>query len=532
MDRVSWRPWGENAFAAADQTGRPVLLWLTTAWCRDCREMSSETFGDPRIAANVEDGFVPVHVDGDRQPRVRERYAMGGFPSTVFLTPDGEVLTGAGYLGPDGFRRILDRVRETYDARGATAGTTPNALTTPPPGGESLTAVPSQFAGQVDAQWDETNAGWGTDAKFPLPAAVRFALRHDQRRAEQALDAIDRGLVGPDGGFFRYARQPDWSEPARERTTLANASLLRAVADAYLTTGAERFRGMATANARFLRRELWLDPGFGGSLDAEDQTDATRYADANAAAADALLTLTAYTDDRAARETAEATMAFLRTHLLDNGRVTHAVEPAAIDETGGDDTTGAPRAAETETDLLTDVARVVGAFTTARQVLGEGTATARRVADRAIDRLGERAAFRDGPPTGAGLVSQPLYPVDETARFADALIDLAVITGDDRYADRAERALTAFAAATDRMGVQVSEYGRATERLVREPLVVEVATPPGTDLHRAALRLADHGKVVIPAADGPPDGTARIRTADVPPASDPAELAAAVEQIE
>ena len=563
--RVSWRPWGESAFAAADRTGKPVLLWLTTAWCSDCREMARETFGDPRIAANVEDGFVPVHADAERQPRVRERYAMGGFPSTVFCTPDGSVLTGAGYLGPDGFREILDRVRETYDAHGATAGSVPNALQAEPPGGDLSAAVPRHFAGQLEAQWDEANDGWGADAKFPLPGAVRFALRHDQSRGVRALDAIDRHLTGPDGGFFRHSRRPDWSDPARERTTLSNATVLRAFADGYLTTGAERFRGTATANARFLRRELWLDPGFGGSLAADDGRDSTRFADANAAAADALLTLTAYTDDRAARTTAEETLAFLRSAHITDGRVHHVATGEQTGHDGGEqsdyadgeqadhddneqashadseqsdhvdseqpthDSRSSVATGEPETDLLTDITRVVGAFTTAAQVLGEGTAVARRVADRALERLATQAAFRDGPTAGAGLLDRPLYPVDETARFADHLVDLAVLTGEDRYRRRGEAALAAFADATDRMGVQVATYARASERTLREPLVVSVATPPGSDLHRAALRLADHGKVVVPNAEGPPTGTARV--GDTEPAGDPATLAARIEDV-
>ena len=507
--RVEWREWGPEAFAVAGRTGRPVLVWLTTTWCVECREMARETFGDPRIAANVQDGFVPVRVDADRHPRVRERYAMGGFPSTVFLTPDGEVVTGATFLASDEFRDVLDRVRETYDASGASAGSVPRALRTEPPGGEVTAAVVRHVVGQLEAQWDEPNDGWGEAAKFPLPETIRFALRHDRDRAVRALAAVDRALRAPDGGFYRYAREPDWSDPARERTLAANAALLRTFADGYLTTGDDRFRGTAAATVRFLREHLGETRGFAGSLGPEGERDATRYAGPNAAAADALLAYTAYTDDRAAREAAEATLDYCREHLITDGRVVHYREESDVGEA----------------DLLTAVAWTVRAFTTARQVVGEGTETARAVADRAIDTLGDaHGAFRDGPREGTGLVDRPLYPVDATARLADALVDLAVLTGEDRYRERAKRGLAAFGDATDRMGVQVAGYARACERVLRDPLVVAVGAPARSDLHRAALRLADHTKVVVPDAPDVPSDAATIRGVDAEPARDPAAL--------
>ena len=108
---VDWREWGEASFAEARERDVPVLLSLTATWCSACHEMDRETYASPRVAAVIRDGYVPVRVDVDRHPRVRERYNMGGFPSTVFCTPSGEVLTGTTYLGPDGMKQVLDRMR-------------------------------------------------------------------------------------------------------------------------------------------------------------------------------------------------------------------------------------------------------------------------------------------------------------------------------------------------------------------------------------------------------------------------------------
>ncbi|PSQ06158.1 thioredoxin domain-containing protein [Halobacteriales archaeon QS_6_71_20] len=507
--RVEWREWGPEAFAAAERSGTPVLLFLTANWCDDCRRMLAETFGEPQIAANVGDAFVPVTVDVDRHPRVRERYNMGGFPSVVFATPDGDLLTGATYLGPDGFREVLERVRETYEERGEEAGRVPRALADDDtPAGAVTPAIEKHLAGQLDAQWDGEFAGWGDDAKFPLPRTVEFALKRDRRRATRTLDAIERNLVDDDGGVFRYAAARDWSRPAREKLLVDNAGVLRAFANAYLYTGDESYREVAEGVRRFLDTELWAGLAYGASVGPDgERVDLSAYAGGNALAADALLTLAAYTDDDRARRSAENALAYLRETLVDDdGTVRHADGEAA------------------GTDLLEDVGRVVAAFCRAESVLGEGVDVARAVADRAVDVLGDEPAFRDGPAAGPGLLDRPLRPIDSGVEFAGALLDLAALTGEAAYRERAEAAVGAFAGATERMGAQVAVYGSVAARLTRDPLVVDVGAPVGSDLHRAALRVADHEAVVVPDSDRAPTGTAVLRERDAEPAPTPEAL--------
>jgi len=179
-----------------------------------------------------------------------------------------------------------------------------------------------------------------------------------------------------------------------------------------------------------------------------------------------------------------------------------------------------------DTDLLEDAARVVAAWTTARQVLGDDdyTAVATAVADNVLETLGDGAAFRDGPATGEGLCDRPLRPIDTGTEFADALLDLAAITGNERYREAATDAIEAFAGAWDRIGVQVAGYGSVAARLTGGDLVVDVGGSAGSDLHRAALRIADHEAVVVPDAEGVAEGAARVRGSDAPPATTPEEL--------
>ncbi|RJX41913.1 thioredoxin domain-containing protein [Halonotius aquaticus] len=529
--RVEWRAWGADAFAEADATETPILLSLSATWCGACHEMDARTYSEPRIAANINDSFVPIRVDVDRNPRVRERYNMGGFPTTAFLTPTGELLTGATYLGPDGMRSIVDRIRQVWDEKGADAGRVPRAVADEPTPADDLdTRIEEHIAGQLTEQFDPHHGGWGTDAKFPLPRTIEFALKREPQQARQTLDAIAQHLYDTvDGGFFRFATERDWSDVRHEKVLETNAALVRAFANGYLYTGEDAYREPAGATIDYLTDTLWTGVAVGGSqgpgqgasyysADADERadqpgprTDLTVFAGGNALAADALLTYAAYTDDDHAREYAERVLDAVESDLIDtdSGVVTHY----RTDDAVGD------------TDLLEDAARVVTAWSTARQVLGDDdyTAVARAVADNALETLGDGAAFRDGPASGHGLCDRPLRPIDTGMEFAEGLLDLAAITGEDRYREAATDAVEAFAGAWDRIGVQVAHYGSVAARLTGGDLVVDVGDPAGSDLHRAALRIADHEAVVVPDAADVEPGTARVRGSDMT-ASTPEEL--------
>ncbi|WP_435319408.1 DUF255 domain-containing protein [Haloarchaeobius sp. TZWSO28] len=506
--RVEWHEWGPDAFELAAQEGKPILLSLSATWCSHCHEMDRETYDEPRIAANVNDGFVPVRVDVDRNPRVRDRYNMGGFPSNVFLTPDGEVLTGSGYLGEDGMRQVIDSVRQMWDQKGAAAGRVPRSVQgNDTPAGELTEDIEIQLLGQLRESYDERNGGWGSAEKFPMPRTIEFALKREQEQALRSLNAVSANLLDDyAGGFFRFAANPDWSGTHHEKLLDTNASLLRAFANAYLYTGKDEYRQPAQATVDYLTGTLWNGDAFGGGQAAgagasyytaepsdresaaTPKIDETAFADWNALAVDALLTYHAYTDDETARRYAERTLDYLTAELVDDGVVTHF---RADDGTEG------------EAGLLVDHARVVSALTRARQVLGADTLdTAQNVADHAIDTLLVDDSFVDGPREGLGLLDRPLRPLDGNVEFADALLDLALLTGEDRYRDVAADALAAFAGAADRFGVRIAAYGAAVSRLLYAPLVIAVTDEPGSDLHRAALRMADHEKVVVPNATG------------------------------
>ncbi len=538
--RVDWLEWGQDAFDEAAEADRPVLLSLTATWCEHCHAMDDETYDEPRIAANVSDGFVPVRVDVDRHPRVRDRYNMGGFPSTVFLAPDGRVLTGAGYLSPDGMYQVLERVRTMWDEDGADAARVPRALQDDePPAGELSQDVESAMVGQLEATYDEVAGGWGDGPKFPLPDALEFALARRQQMALRSFDAVGANLLDEyDGGFYRFASERDWSGLHHEKLLDSNAALVRAFANAYLLTGRDEYREPAARTIDYLTGTLWLEnreafansqaPGESAAhgIDATDRAladepaiDEGVFAGSNALAIEGLCTYAAYTDDERAKRYVERALATLTDELLADGVAVHTLERA---QGSGD-----------PSPLLTTQARVLGALTTVASTLEPGVlADARAVADATVDHLRDGASFLDGPRAGPGLLSQTLRPLDGNVAMADALLELAVLTGAEEYRDVAHETLAAFAGASDRFGVQVARYGTAVSRLLDGPLVIRVGDEPGTDLHRAACRLADHEKIVVPAADVA-SGTARVERGEEisDPAADPAALSDRIQDV-
>ncbi|WP_122088145.1 DUF255 domain-containing protein [Halalkalicoccus subterraneus] len=521
---IDWFSW-EEGLASARERDVPALLFLSATWCVECTEMEETTFENPQIRANLAE-FVPIKVDVDRRPRVRDRYNMGGFPSIVFCTPDGKILTGATALGVEGLRSVLERVREVWTDR-EDPGRIPRSLReTDPPTGALDTGIEGQFAGQLEASFDEQYGGWGEAPKFPLPRTIEFALKRDRQSARRSLDAIRTHLYDDyEGGFFRYAANRDWSDIAHEKLADENAALCRAFANAYLATGEEEYRETAGRTVEYLTTTLWTgeavaasqapgpDDSYGAPEDRTDPpVDTTVYAGPNALAVDALLTYYAYTDDAEAKRFSERVLSTLD-ELIDGGCVAHCAD--------GDHT------------VLSDQARVLQALTTAREVLGDenALARARAVADHTIGELQvEDGRFQDGQSEGAGLLSHPLYPLDATAELADGLLDLAILTGEDRYRTVAREALAAYAGASDRLGPELAAYGTAVSRLVDGPLVIRVGEPAGSDLHRAALRIADHEAVIVPDVDHK-GALASVNGRQAEPASSPAELERAVSEL-
>jgi uncharacterized protein YyaL (SSP411 family) len=301
---IQWEEWGAAAFGRAARDDRPVLLSISAAWCHACREMDRTTYADPDVAALVAARFVPVRVDADRRPDINERYNLGGWPTTAFLTAGGRLITGGTFIAAERMVAVLRRVADAFASR-ATEWASDDPEISEETAAEDTDPAESG-AGLVDAifsTFDEAHGGFGVEPKFPLAAPISLALSlHRETGAarwraivEKTLDAMwDGGLWDhADGGFHRCAATRDWQQPHVEKLLDTNAALLAVYAEASVVLGRAIDRERAAAIVRFITVVLRDAPGGYAGSDA----DRTLYADGNAVAASALLAAAGALDD-------------------------------------------------------------------------------------------------------------------------------------------------------------------------------------------------------------------------------------------
>jgi uncharacterized protein YyaL (SSP411 family) len=295
---VDWYPWGDEAFAEARRRDVPVLVSIGYSTCHWCHVMARESFSDPVLAHELNANFVAIKVDREEYPDVDASYLAAasaftenlGWPLNVFVTPDGGPFFGGTYwppepvLGHPAFRDVLAAVLDAWtnrrdevlsNARGITEAL---AGYTRPDDGELITDF-APLVERLASLEDTENGGFGHAPKFPVATVLGFLLDRDHAQDAVAGSLARRTLAKMaastlrdpvDGGFFRYATRPDWTEPHYERMLYDNALLL----SAYARVGdAETAEGIA----RFLLDTLRVDGGaFASAQDSESTVDGVR----------------------------------------------------------------------------------------------------------------------------------------------------------------------------------------------------------------------------------------------------------------
>jgi uncharacterized protein len=298
---IHWFPWGTAAFAAAQEGNRPILLDIGAVWCHWCHVMDGESYENPELAEFLNEHFVCIKVDRDERPDVDARYqravqaitGQGGWPLTAFLTPKGQVFYGGTYFPPDGkygrpgFRTVLEQIRSVYHkerdrveqqalslTRALAEHLEESAAAEPGP------AVLTDAAQSIARLFDSRNGGFGTQPKFPHPAAVGFLLGRWRDTGEDwPRDMAVRTLVGMarggihdhlGGGFHRYSVDARWVVPHFEKMSYDNAELLKAYLDGFAALGDPEFAQTARGILRWVREVLaHPDGGYGASQDAD-----------------------------------------------------------------------------------------------------------------------------------------------------------------------------------------------------------------------------------------------------------------------
>ena len=564
---VAWHPWGADAFAAAQQHDRPILLSINGVWCNWCHEMERGTYGDAAVARFVNEYFTPIRVDTDHRPDINARYNVGGWPTTSFLTPHGGYIAGATYLPPDQFLAMLDEVRRAYAERKPELYEQANDILRQrrehagrvAAGREPDAALVDAITRRVAGTYDPVNGGFGVEPKFPSAPMLRLLLHRYRTTGEtffrvmleKSLDAITGGALHDDvaGGFFRFVAGANWTQPQHEKMAEDNMALASILMEAGIILERRDYSRVADKAVDYLHETL-LDPtavGVRGSQGAHSEyyghpaplraqmsapaVDPFCYTSVTARAA-SLFFAAAWQLGRPELTDAAVSLLDRLVEMAGSGHLPHVY--AACD---GD-------VPQSDGDLLADWSCFLLAALDGFDSVALGgeryLAAAQSAGDVLLQRFldGVRGGFWDieDLPERLGYLRAREKPLAENVNAAMGMIRLQHVTLEERYRQVAHHTLSAYVEANRDYGELAADYAVAVDRYLNPVVEVTVEGQPGKPdagaMLAAAMTLAEPNLLIKLAqatqSDAPAQAHVCLDTVCYPPVTDPTALAEAV----
>jgi uncharacterized protein len=304
---VEWYPWNETALAKAKQENKPIFLSIGYAACHWCHVMAHESFEDIHTAQILNENFVNIKVDREERPDLDDIYmqavvmltGQGGWPLSIFLTPDLQPFYGGTYFPPlprhglPSFTQVLTSVIDTWKNNPDTIIKNAEILTTEirrkQTQQEHLDYLPNldRVVDRLHRVYDWQTGGWGNAPKFPQPMLIEFLIHRAMLGDQQAKDIVVHllkrmaqggmfDLVG--GGFHRYSTDKTWLIPHFEKMLYDNAQLALVYLHGYALTGEVGFLEVVNKTLSFIQREMTNPDGaFYASMDADTPEGEGRY---------------------------------------------------------------------------------------------------------------------------------------------------------------------------------------------------------------------------------------------------------------
>ena len=289
--KIRWLKRNKKSFLKAKNLDKPIILDISAVWCHWCHVMDETTYANIDVAKLIDQLFIPIRVDRDKRPDIDKRYNMGGWPTTAFLTPSGEILGGGTYIPPQQMIIYLDRVSKTYQKEKATIKEKLKKIqnTSEKPNlpilsdFDNLQSIIDDLVLKIVSSYDDLYGGFGNAPKFPHTDVLKFMLLHSfLHRKNAALTIVKKTLnkMSSEGlydkvenGFFRYSTTRDWSIPHYEKMCEDNAKLLINYLETYQATGDRKFLDVAKGILNYVNTKLsdQQNGGFYGSQDADEE---------------------------------------------------------------------------------------------------------------------------------------------------------------------------------------------------------------------------------------------------------------------